>query len=780
MEQDRLTGVTFLAICWLIGILLGNLLNIPFFYLLIVLILIIPFAISTRMRLYALLLLTILLGMARISVPKPQDHISHLFEAESVFNRVVEGRIISDATASGSRYRYEFELHEIADVSINGKLLLFTEQDSLVYGDLIRGRATLHGLQRASNPGQIGLDEYYSIRGIDGSAIASHEMAKIGRWRGLNGHVIVPVRRWMVRRIEERFGKSAGFVRNITLGMVPRGEGYVTVFRDAGLAHLLAVSGLHTGLIAMVLYALLVVAIPNRKIASLILIGILVFYAALCAWKAPVTRATIMISLYLLSRVIQRRPLRIHILALAAIVITAIAPRQLFSAGFQLSFASILVLLSSYPFLEEHIFSRVRISRKNIPGQFVLWVFRLVLASLLITLSLAPFTLYYFHTLNLNSVVSNLVGIPMLSLILPMSLLIVFLPDVSWLIDIYRSAFDLLLGVMQRFTAFSARLPLRVDNIGFSEIQLVGGLLLVMAALIVFHKNYRWAIPAALVGAVFFMHPMIHSQQRLRITCFDCGNADMALIEAPGATFMIDTGPDDETRGTYLHSARGYFRECGIKRLDAVFITHEHQDHYGGYESIKKDVAIERLYAPDEFFEADIGKQFLRNTGDTEIFVVRDTMRLELGEAKLSILHPAEDYSSDTINNHSMVIRIDYGDFSALFTADIHADLETVLVERFGERLDADFLKVAHHGSETSSNQNFIECVRPEYAFISCTVGDQRKLPDEVVLDRFAFLQENLAISGIDGALVIETDGKTADYRTILTEKTTVDHDLTD
>ncbi len=783
MNRERLTGMTILVLCWLAGILIGNWLTIPFHYLLIAAFILLIVSILRKYRTFTLFMLALLLGVLRISVPSASNGIEKLFKQETSFNRVIEGRIVSDGEEAGRFKQYELSLDRVADVPVRGKLILYTSQDTLSYGDIVRGRADLYAMKRASNPGQIGLDRYFSIRGIFGSAFPTCRLEKTGSRRDLNGRFVLPVRRWMIRRINERFGEHAAFVKNITLGIRPKDEQFTVIFRDAGLAHLLAVSGLHTGFIALVLNVLLIIAIPNRRIGSVLLIAILFFYAALCGWKAPITRATIMISLYVMARILQRKALNNHVLALAALLITAISPQQLFSVGFQLSFVAIITLINGYPWLEEHFFARVNIVRKNVLGTGLLWALRLMCTSCLLMIALAPFTLYYFQNVNFSSILSNLFGIPLLGLIMPLALLIVILPDVGGLVAVYRAAFDVLAGLLHKLTGYTASLPLKYNGAGLSSVQFAGAIIVVGGLLLAMRVRKKYSIPALALGVILILVPGVVKRESLRITCFDCGNADMALIELPGGeNIMIDTGPDDTIGTPYEYTAKPYLRKRGIGRLDAVFITHEHRDHYGGYEAINDDVEIGKLYAADEFFDSEIGDRFIALAAEsgTQVITVRDTISWRMGEIDLRIFSPAESYYSDQINNHSLVVRIDYGNFSALFTGDIHSDLEIELVRQYPDELDCDFLKVPHHGSETSSSKEFLSAVSPEYAYIPADVESGRGLLDDAVLQRLGFLRDRLFIGGIDGALVLETDGVSASSRTILTEKVHVDHNLSD
>lgn len=253
-----------------------------------------------------------------------------------------------------------------------------------------------------------------------------------------------------------------------------------------------------------------------------------------------------------------------------------------------------------------------------------------------------------------------------------------------------------------------------------------------------------WQTLSEAAGLAHFTQAL--SEDELHIHVIDVGKADAILLESPQAAVLVDCGTAAEAE-TVLR----YLSARGVEKLDAVWISHPDSDHIGGLfeilESIPADCLVESGAAgalPQTELPAGC---MIAQAEPGQTYSYRD-MTLE-------VLAPLERY--DGTNDNSVVFRLTYGDFSMLFCGDIEEKAERNLLES-GAALQSDVLKVAHHGSATSTSSAFLEAVRPQYAVIS-TGEDRNHLPRNTVLKRLADMNVDFYRTDRDGSIVISTDG---------------------
>ena len=258
-------------------------------------------------------------------------------------------------------------------------------------------------------------------------------------------------------------------------------------------------------------------------------------------------------------------------------------------------------------------------------------------------------------------------------------------------------------------------------------------------------------LPEVLSGSYFEAH------------FIDVGQADSALVICDGYAMLIDAGnPDDDD------IIIEYLEKYNVSHLTYVVATHPHSDHYGAFTNVLSKVTIDTVYAPFKVTDVSGFNKFINYvhyTKRNQVIVPEIGEQFYLGSARVTVLGPLRtDY--DDINNTSIVLRIEYGELSFLFTGDMEGEAELELLKT-GVNLKADVIKVGHHGSYSSSWYQFLKAVQPTYGVISCGRDNEYGHPHESVLSRYRDADVKLYRTDMQGHIVCRSDdGKTLTFTT--------------
>lgn len=770
------------AICWAIGIIAGRFLELNLFYILLIQICSLLLVLIKSIRIYAIFLVIILLGFLRFSAATyyPDNHIHTLMQYRDEFVQTMHGQII-DYDHSGERLsRYTVSLDSVAGYPTEGRIYLYTTNRDLECNELIKTIASFQSPRPPSNPGMIDYADILEQSGIHATAFAQVPVEVVGFKQNILREYIVNIREVIRTRIYDRFGEYSGFITAILIGDRSGLGNWDYLITRAGLNHLIAISGLHVGIIAFMTFIILKIFIRNRFLNRIILILILLTYAGICSWRPSVSRAVIMISIYLIAQLSNRIVNANNVLAIAFIIITAFNPFLLFTIGFQLSFIAVFVLLNFLPLIHILKIDKEEIALLSVSKKILNSILAILISSALITTFLSPLLMYYFYQFNFNSIFGNLIGIPLVSVMIPLNFLLLLLPELPILITIYQNSAFLLVYIFENWSQFVSQLPFYHGFVSIDWWQV----LLIYVLLISFFlfslcnlkkkTNHFLALFVTVMSIVLIFTFSNVQEDRLKVVFFDAGLGDLFLIRTPdNENVMIDAGPPDFASNHFSYSALPYFKQNGISTIDWLILTHAHNDHYGGFETLLQEVRVDNLLIHEHFFDSPVWEIFesLIEEYEVELTLVADTMQIALSTVELKVIHPDDNYSHSNINNLSIVTRLEYQNFSTLFTGDIEVNAEEYLVSNYSEYLDCHILKVAHHGSKSSTTEQFLNYSKPEYAFIPTSLQNRFNFPHDETIQNLANLEDRLFIAGKDGAVVVLTDGEKVHISTHLSHK---------
>ena len=255
-----------------------------------------------------------------------------------------------------------------------------------------------------------------------------------------------------------------------------------------------------------------------------------------------------------------------------------------------------------------------------------------------------------------------------------------------------------------------------------------------------------------------------HFKGKMIITMLDVGQADSFLLEQNGITALIDFG----TKSTGEDVVK-YLKKRGISRLDYVFGTHPHDDHMGGMSEILSNFEIGTIIIPKITKNTITSNWYLSlmkqiKNGKYKVVYPKNGMEFSLGNAKLKVLGPIEEPDSN-LNNYSTVIMASFGEMDVLFTGDMESDFEKKLLKS-GTNLDAEILKIGHHGSDTSTSNEFLNAVSPDYALISTRIGNKFDHPSESTMLKLKEKQIPVYRTDECGTVIISITSNSVNFST--------------
>ncbi len=682
-------------------------------------------------------------------------------------------------------------------IGVSWRAAVTDQQDgTLLPGDRVRFRGAPRLPIGYANPGAFDRARYWQAQGVDALVSAAPPgivRVAVGAERGawIIGAGEMPGWRWAgwarerARRAILPGGGTATDDGRALLAALVIGERSAVpprieeTFRKAGVSHVLSVSGLHLAAVSLLLFRLarslwlrkarLAVLIPADRAAAIIAAPVAIAYTMMTGAETATVRALVATLVALGGAALGRRIDGWTALAAAALAILVLSPWSVYDPSFQLSFAAAAALL-----VAARITARPRAAAGDTGSRArraVHWIWRLVVASALATAVTAPITALHFGAIQPAGVLTNLVVVPIAELIvLPLGLAGALLGSI-WsplgapLIQVAGALAGGLAWLVERAASVSPVIDVAPPTA--LHLAAIAAALMALAWLRPWRRALAAVALAALVVAAAWAHGRWIRGEGVTVTFLDVGQGDATVIELPGETWLIDAGgrlfdpPGQHAPGRHAAADPGeqavwpFLRARGTRRLDLVVISHPHPDHYGGLAALARHMPIGELWitgddAHDPRWDALLADLAARGV---RVTIPAPGQPHARAGARLLTLAPAAPDPDRSVNDNSLVVRLDYAGRSILFTGDVEGEGEAALPA--AALTHVDIVKVPHHGSRTSSSPALVAATTPSLAIVSCGRRNRFGFPAPQVVDRWLASGARVLRTDRDGAITV-------------------------
>jgi len=737
-------------------------------------------------------------------------------------NVILDGCVVSPPAFYEGRDQFLIELAPGARARVTLSVRDGETPPDLRYGQLVEVPARLRRIRNFQNPGAFDYESFSArsqVYWTASTSAGSTVMVKPGRCGSHFQAAIFALRTAALRRIERLYPDNpyaTAMMEATLIGESTRMERIWTDrFRRTGTYHMLVIDGLHiTVLAAFLLFLLRLCLLPEITALAITASGAWL-YALVSGWNAPAIRAAGGFTLFVVARYFYRRGRLLNLLAAVAIVYLLWDPSQLFEAGFQLSFLAVAAIgLLATPVLEATSLHYARalaginepsrdprlpprtaqfrlelrllsetlsyyapISEAwaarvfSIAARIAIFAYDLAVISTAIQIGLALPMAIYFHRISLTGLSANILVVPLFALVVPLGFLAVF---TMWRVPAMIAGWLLRAGEVVAGWHTHLEPDWRVLAPPLWLSVLFCAALLLLAYLMRRSKPWSWAafaVVLALFGLIFWhpFPPAVHPGE-LELTVIDVGQGDSLLLCFPDSKVLLIDGGGVLSFGPRRTSridigedvVSPYLWSRSIRKIDAVALTHAHDDHAGGLPAVIENFHPSELWAgamaPSAAWSAVEQKARAENV---KILALSAGRSFDFGGARVEVISPPAGYvpADGPTNNDSLALRITYGQRSLLLTGDMEKSMERGALAG-AEPLRADILKVGHHGSNTSSTDPFLDAVAPVFAVISDGFENTFRHPHPLVLKRLEAHHAMVLRTDQDGLITVRTDGR--------------------
>lgn len=512
------------------------------------------------------------------------------------------------------------------------------------------------------------------------------------------------------------------------------------LFQRNGIAHILAISGLHISFIGMGLYEMLRRMGLKVKVCALISGILIILYGILVGMPVSAVRAITMFGIFLGAKFIGRTYDMLSAWSFAVCLVLLERPFLIRDVSFQLSFMAVFGVAFFYVSFAKKI---VKTPAWASSVMVSLWVF----------LTTLPILINAYYEVAFYSILLNLVIIPLMSALMiftflmlftwwmiPLARFFAYIP--TYILFLYKASCEKLAGMKLSGLSLASR------NLGAPsmwKVALYYGLLILAVSWGGQKRPIRRIGRSIMIMAMAVLLMLVRPHRDLSIWMLDVGQGDCMVIQNDNGHVYVIDGGSSSVNSVGEKRIIPFLKYMGVNEVEAIFLTHPDADHMNGIEELvekgrDENIEINRIIEYEVFAQAadDVSELYLNQLADCrgiEVCGMESGDFIKDGSLIFHIIYPDAGMSVTDTNNASLVMKVEYGDFDMLTTGDVEESGEECMLRK-GSDISADVLKVAHHGSSSSSSDEFLAKIRPQVSLIS--VGDNNSYghPHKDTLER--------------------------------------------
>ena len=678
---------------------------------------------------------------------------------ENKYSKISDMPIKEMVTIISDIQEKEYKKVCTAKIVRNNKKILINikmSQDipSIKYGDSLYIEGEFKQPEEARNYKGYNYKQYLKTKKIIGTV----ELEKVKILKSSNGSFIHNIQKYIRDTINGTLTDEEGnLLLAILLGDKDKlSEDIQESFKTSDLSHMLAVSGAHVSYIILGLTYVLQNSIIGKKNGKIVCIIFLLVFMAITNFTPSVTRACIMAILTLFSSIIYRKSDVYTNISVAALITLIFNPYSLLDLGFQLSYGGTIGII---------IFIK-RIQEKKSNSKVINYIKQMALVSIYANIIIIPIMMYHFNTVSFTFIISNIMASPILGIIVITGFLFIIasitVKPLTRLIAIFIKP---ILSILIKISQICSKLPfsniLVVTPYMFNVISYYAIILYCIKS----KKNNKCKIIICLLIVLILINFIIYIfPQKLRIFFIDVGQGDSTLIITPDKKTVLIDGGGSDSFDVGKKVLLPYLLDRRILKIDYVLISHFDTDHCGGILTIMEKVKVKNIIISEQAVHSENYERFKKLMIHKKIRLIEvkkgDKIKIER-YSEFKILFPTSRLLSENpLNNNSIVAQFNYNNFKMLFTGDIEKLAEQQILKAEKAEIRADILKVAHHGSKTSSIPEFIKAVKPKIALIGVGKNNTFGHPNQQTIKNLENIKCRIYRTDLQGEIIIKIDQK--------------------